>query len=213
MKLGEIKLESLMMIFPGEALNVDLDNLNDALGILKADSNFSDYLAAMPGTINRCFGVLENKGVLPTKQVEIPQTEEQGAFVRCDLKSLAPDYGVLEKVAFEGEGGACYCSACEYTRESADVVLLPKMGKGKYIVIYTPRYPRVSLLNDENTEILAEREDIACLISYFVKSELAYTEYPDDAKLARQLFEDGLRDLASHKESYQGDVETVYRVI
>lgn len=212
MKLGEIKLEALMMIFPGEALNIDLDNLSEALGILKADSNFSDYLAAMPGAINRCFGALENKGVLPTKQVTLESGGQTPPLhVRCDLRSLAEDYGILERVAFEGANKTGYTSVCDYMRESADVILLPYYGEGKYILIYTPRLPRVGLISSESTEILEGRDDIASLIPYFVKSELLYTEHPEDAKLARQLFEEGLHSLVSHKEGHQSKVETVYR--
>lgn len=209
MKLGEIKLEALMMIYPGEALNVTEDNLEEALGVLKSDPNFSDYLAAMPGIINRCFGVLENKGVLPTKQVEIAEEREP---VRYDLKAMIPDYGILERVAFEGANGASYTARCDYIRESADVILLPYMGEGKYMVIYTPRLPRVGLISSESTEVLEGRDDIASLIPYYIKSELLYTEHSDDAKLARSLFEEGLSSLVSHKDSYQSKVETVYWV-
>lgn len=102
MKLGEIKLEALMMIHPGEVFNVTEDNLEEAIGVLKSDPNFSDYLAAMPGIINRCFGVLENKGVVPTKQAELTVSAEER--MRYDLKAVISDYGVLERVAFEGAG-------------------------------------------------------------------------------------------------------------
>lgn len=218
MKLGEIKLEALIMIYPGEAFNVTEENITEALEVIKGDPNYADYLAAMPGIINRCFGVLESKGVLPTKQMTLEsggQTQTGGQTpplqIRCDLRSLAEDYGILERVAFEGAGGTCYTSECDYTRESADVILLPYMGKGKYILIYTPRLPRVGLISSEGTEVLPGRDDIASLIPYYIKSELLYTEYPEDAKLARQLFESGLSGLASHKEGHQSKVETVYR--
>ena len=212
MKLGEIKLEALMMIFPGEVLNVTEDNLQEALGVLKNDPNFGDYLASMPGIINRCFGVLENKGVVPTKQVEILESGPEKEMVRCDLKAAIPDYGILERVAFEGANGTCYTYEIDYTRESADVVLLPYMGKGKFILIYTPRLPRVSLISSESMEVLPERDDIASLIPYYVKSELLYTEHTEDAKLARQLFESGLGGIVSHKDGYQSKVATVYFV-
>ena len=211
MKLGEIKLEALMMIFPSEAFNVTEENMSEALGVIKGDSNYADYLAAMPGIINRCFGLLENKGVLPTKQAELAEGGPEREMVRCDLKALIPDYGILERVAFEGAGGTAYTYECDYMRESADVILLPYMGKGKFILIYTPRLPRVSLISSEGTEVLPGRDDIASLIPYYIKSELQYTEYPEDAKLARQLFESGLSGLVSHKEGHQSKVETVYR--
>lgn len=213
MKLGKIKLESLMMIFPGEAINVPEDSMEEALEGLKSDPNFSDYLANMPGIINRCFGLLENKGVLPTKQVELVEGSEENKLLRYDLKTVIPDYGILERVAFECANGEGYTSECEYMRESADVILLPYMGKGKLILIYTPRIKRVSLISSENTEVLPERDDITSLIPYYVKSELLYTEHPDDAKLARSLFEQGLGELVSHKEGYQSKVETVFRVV
>lgn len=210
MKLGEIKLEALMMIFPNDVLSVDFSNLNEALGNLKFDPNYNDYLTAMPGAINRCFGVLENSGVLPTKQADmlLSQGDYRGPWYRYNLRAIATDYGVLERIAFSADHS--YCDNCDYKRESDDVVLLPFKREGKYIMIYTPRLPRVNSLNDENTDVLADRDDITSLIPYYVKSELLYTEHPDDAKLARQLFEDGLRGLVSNKNGYQGKVETVY---
>jgi len=93
------------------------------------------------------------------------------------------------------------------------VILLPYMGNGKFVLIYTPRLSRVSLISPERTEVLEGRDDIASLIPYYIKSELLYTEYPDDAKLARQLFEQGLNNLISHKESYQSEVQTVYGLL
>ena len=212
MKLGEIKLEALMMIFPSEAFSVTEENVSEALEVIKGDSNFKDYLTAMPGAINRCFGVLENKDVLPTKQAEIVESGSEREMVRYDLKDAIPDYGILERIAFEGAGGTSYTYECDYMRESADVILLPYMGKGKFILIYTPRLPRVGLISSENTEVLPGRDDIASLIPYYIKSELLYTEAPEDAKLARQLFESGLSGLVSHKEWHQSKVETVFRV-
>ena len=212
MKLGEIKLEALMMMFPGDAFNVTEENVGEALEVIKGDSNYADYLAAMPGAINRCFGLLENRGVLPTKQAELTVDGPEREMVRCDLNAVISDYGILERVAFEGASGTCYTFECDYMRESADVILLPYMGKGKFILIYTPRLPRVSLISSEGTEVLPGRDDIASLIPYYIKSELLCTEYPDDAKLARQLFEEGLKGLASHNDGYQSKVDTVYRV-
>ena len=211
MKLGEIKLESLMMIYPGEVFNVDFDNLESAMVALKGDPNFADYLANMPGIINRCFGVLEQRGVLPTKHVELESGGQTPPLhIRCDLRGLAKDYGSLERVAFEGANGTSYTSECDYLRESADVILLPYMGKGKYILIYTPRLPRVSLISSESTEVLEGRDDIASLIPYFVKAELLVTEHPDDSQMARSLFESALNNLLPQSEGYQGAVETVY---
>ena len=213
MKLGEIKLEALMMIFPGEALNATEDNLAEVLEILKSDPNFSDYLAAMPGAINRCFGVLENKGVLPTMQVDmlLSQGEYRGPWYKYNLRAITTDCGAIERIAFVDHRDGTYCDNCDYRRESEDNILLPFKHEGKYILIYTPRLPRVGLISSESTEILEGRDDIASLIPYFVKSELLYAEHPDDAKLARQLFEEGLHSLVSHKEGHQSKVETVYR--
>lgn len=212
MKLGEIKLEALTMIYPGEVFNVIEDNLEETLNVIKSDPNFSDYFASMPGIINRCFGILENKGVLPTEQREVIVDRQTPSMQRFNLRELVSNYRMLDRVAFEGKNGESYASTCEFTRESDGVIVLPWMGEGKYIFIYTPKIPRVNLLSPETTDILPFTDDIASLIPYFIKSELLYTEHPDDAKLSRSLFEQALANLLSHKENYQGTVETIYGV-
>ena len=212
MKLGEIKLESLMMIYPGEVFNVDFDNLDSAMQVLKNDPNFADYLANMPGIINRCFGLLEQRGVLPNKQVELTVAEGEniGPYLRYKVDEKIKDLGTLEKVIYTN--GAIYKDMCDYRRQSQSKILVPFNEQGKYIFVYTPKIQRISVLTGESTEILEGKDDIASLIPYFVKSELLAIEHPNDAQMARSLFEQGVESLASHRESYQSSVETVYTV-
>lgn len=212
MKLGEIKLEALNMIYPGETLNVLTENLDEALSIMKANPNFADYLASMPGIINRCFALLEQRGVLPTKQAELnlAQAESIGPYFRYKLNERIEDYSSLERVVYINEER--YEDMCSFRRESTNSILVPWKPQGRYMFIYVPKIPRVSIITGESTDVLPERDDIAGLIPYFVKSELLITEHPEDAKLSRSLFEQGLSELISHRDSYQDTVETVYSI-
>ena len=211
MKLGEIKLEALMMIYPSEVFNVEFENLEEALFVLKANPNFADYLANMPGIINRCFSLLEQRGVLPTKQVEldVTQAEPIGPCLRYKLNEKIEDYSSLEKVVFINEN---HYEDSGFQRESSNTILVPQKTQGRYMFVYVPKIPRVNVITAESVDILPERDDIAGLIPYFVKSELLITEQAEDAKLSRSLFEQGLSELISHRDSYQGSVETIYSI-
>ncbi len=213
MKLGEIKLEALMMIYPGEVFNVDIDNLESAMVALKGDPNFADYLANMPGIINRCFGVLEQREVLPTKQAELSlaQGENLGPYLRYRINERIEDLRAIEKVIYAD--GESYEDMCDYRRESQYSILVPFKKQGRYIFVYTPKIPRISVLTSESTEILEGREDIASLIPYFVKAELLVTEHPDDSQMARSLFESALNNLLPQREGHQSAVENVYNAL
>lgn len=210
MKLGEIKLETLMMICPGELFEYDTDTLKDKLFDLRQNPNFSDFLASMPSAINRCFASLEQKGIIPTKQVEL--TKEKASLVggrqRYLLNEIITDFGSVDRVAHYSSNK--YTEACDYSFESADVLLLEDVS-GTYVVIYTPKIERVHLITSEEKEI-ALPHDICSIIPYFVKSEILRSEAPDEASIARNIYEQMAGELITHKDSYQASVKNTYRI-
>ena len=68
MTIGEIKLEALRISFPDPQLYVDESDTETVSAIisgLKEDHNYSDFLAASVGSINRALSVMERKGISP----------------------------------------------------------------------------------------------------------------------------------------------------
>ncbi len=213
MKLGEIKLETLMMIAPADELRVDVDNdeeLTNRIKQLMDDSNYNDYLASMPGAINRCFSSLEGKGVVPTKSydLDIKKAKKRGKHLVFDLSEIQ-DLGSIERIAFYTDYDDI--DRCDYMLESDRNILLENKN-GLYVVVYSPIIPRITQITDD-AKVIQLPEDILALIPYFVKSEILRAENENEAAVARNVYEQMADELANKRQkSYQGAVSTVYGV-
>lgn len=207
MKLGELKIETLMLIFPSISIDVDIDSdeaLNEALSNLKADPNYCDYLSAMTGAINRCFTNLESKGVLPTESIELARNRftERGGKLAIKLRDVTE--GHLEHIAYYDKNG--YKARCDYIREGSDI-LCEDEGAGVYVLVVTPSIPRVKNITPASYVVdLPDR--ITSLIPYFVKSEIVRTDDETESNNARALYEQGIAELVGDKEGYQGSVDS-----
>lgn len=68
MKIGEIKIEALMLIFPSLVLEYDEGELNQTLLTLKENGSYEPYLVASVGAINRALTIIEAEcGIKATK--------------------------------------------------------------------------------------------------------------------------------------------------
>ena len=214
MKLGEIKIETLMLIFPSVSIEVDTDNdeaLNEALLDLKQDPNFADYLVGMTGAINRCFASLEGRGVLPTTGVTVKkeQCKKVGDnWLKLDISSLVPEIAQIEHIAVEKNG--LYIPRHDYLRESATTILFKDIAN-EYTLIYTPKIKRIKNITSAQ-EVIGLPDEIACLIPYYLKSELVRTDDSSEASSAREQYERGIMELVSYREGYQSSVDSVYEM-
>ena len=86
MKLGEIKVATLKLLFVGYENDINVGDLDE----LSLDENYKSYLFGMNDSINRAFSSIEEKGVLPSKSYTINKAdgEVDGQFIRFDLKEL-----------------------------------------------------------------------------------------------------------------------------
>lgn len=199
-----------MMIFPGTELMVDYENddeLRDKISQLKDDSSYSDYLASMPGAINRCFSLLENRGVVPTRSHELDSKKgkKRGKHLLFNLEEIG-DLGIIDRVAYYTDFSDI--SRCDYTQEGASTILV-EPREGQYVVIYTPVVERISLITDD-ARVIKLPEDVCSLIPYFIKSELLRAENESEAAHARNVFEQMANELRSKNQGYQGAVISVY---
>ena len=104
MKLKDIKLETLRIMGVTAVIN------DEDLTRLAADEECKDYMAYMPGAINRCFSNLEGRDVLPIKRAVLSpfSGESYGGGVRYELPQAVPDlifYNYFQKM---------YISTCNY---------------------------------------------------------------------------------------------------
>ncbi len=69
MKLGELKIQALMLIFGGTDFEYDHDNLDEAVFALKAHPNYGPYIKSSVGSINRALSIIEAGGKVSYKRI------------------------------------------------------------------------------------------------------------------------------------------------
>ncbi|MBQ7353516.1 MAG: hypothetical protein IJW54_05910 [Clostridia bacterium] len=210
MKLGEIKIAVLAMIFPEEIFEADYDNedsLRELIFNLRQNPNYSDMLANMPLIINRCFSSLLQKSILPTKEHEIDSKNatKMGDRLKINVESKMSK---IERIAFYNDKR--YEPRVSYVRQSTDTILLPDWH-GTFVIVYANPVNRISPLTGDNYEIDLP-DDICELIPYFVKSELLRSEDPDEASVTRNIYEQLIEEIVSDRTDCQLSVENTYQI-
>lgn len=207
MKYGDIKIEALKLMF----INMGDDITVDKLDTYAQDDTYSGYLVNMPGSVNRCFSVLESRGVLPPESKTLTASDgvASGAFIRFNLPSLIENFYNIDRVVSETSDGE-YCGDCDYQTEG-DTLVLERYDDEDitYTVLYRPTIPRVESLTDDDWEIPVP-ENIAALIPYFVKGDLYRDDEPNEASEARNWFEAGIEEILLRKTNKVSRVKTIY---
>lgn len=198
MKLGEIKIEALKLMF---ALGNEDVSVSDLDRYMKTDEAYSDYLNNMPGAINRCFALIEERRVLPLKGFTL------GDGGRYDLDALIPDFFDIERIVYE-RGGE-YDGNCGYLREGNTIIIKEYDAHGEYRLLYRPRLERITSLTNEE-KVLDIPDGIACYIPYFIKGDLFRVDEPDEAAEARNWFEAAMLEISTQDGGRQTRVERKY---
>ena len=203
MKIRDIKIEALKLMFSSYDWDYDIGQLD----LLKSDVQFRDHLINMPGSINRCFAAIENKGVLPCKSY--PYTGKEGDVdgVSINMSAAVSDFLDVDRVSYRGKYGD-YHPSFPFMREG-DTLLLEGIYPGDtYTVMYRPRISREYSDSKELSE-LGVPDRIAAFIPYFIKGDLFREEDAAEASNARAWFEAAMDELVGQRASY-GGVQTVF---
>lgn len=204
MKLGEVKIEALKIMFADYTDDIAIDNLGD----LKTDENYGRYVNSMPGAINRCFSRLEDSNAVPVKKFVL--TEDLGTIsnnrIRFDLSAIISDFGNVDRIIYET--ATEYEGNCEYIMETNSIIVLPYRG-GDYTIIYSPILARITAGTAEDTE-LELPDKIASIIPYFIKGDLFREDEPAEASEARNLFELSLEAANTEIKRRQTSVRAVF---
>lgn len=200
MKIGEIKKQSLLLIFPEIEAHFDAESdesVNEGISALKCDPSLRAYLESCVPAINRALCEIENAGATKTKRTLLT-LENAGGLL--DLKKELPD---LLKII------AIYQNGRELGYSERDTrVMLTGTQKGEIEIIYKPKAQMVRYVTEDASEIDLD-DSVSCLIPYFVASELCAQENTEKAKDLRQKFTQGLAKCVAQTIA-QSEVETVY---
>lgn len=204
MKLGEVKIEALKLMFADYTDDIGIDNLQD----LKTDENYGRYLNSMPGAINRCFARLEDTNAIPVKKVTLPKANGTTANgrTRYNLSTLVSDFGRVDRIVYETADD--YEGNCDYIMETDSIILLEEKDSN-YDLIYYPSMTRITSATEETTE-LSLPDKVACIIPYFIKGDLFREDEPAEASEARNLFESSLDALNNEIQRRQTSVRQIF---
>lgn len=206
MKLGEIKIEALKLMFANYNTDIDIDKIVD----LYDDENYGYYLVNMNGSINRCFSSLEEKLVLPSKSVVLDssQAEISKGKMRFNLDVVLDNFFAIDRVIYENDYGE-YNGNINFEMEG-NTLVLPEIGnRENYRLLYKPTLARVNSDTEETTEIDVPNS-IATNIPYFIKGDLYRDDEPNEASEARNWFEQAMMELHSKQDTNMNRVDTYF---
>ena len=210
MKLGEIKLEALKLMWANYGEDIGIEQLDD----LMDSDTYGSYLIAMTGSINRCFADLETRKILPMASIALPapSVEQRGQTVAYDMRALIGEYLSLERLVYES-GGQTYEDADIADRMIGDLLCVPYFDTERegYRVIYRPCLSRIYPYTDNETE-LPIPDRIAAFIPYWIKSELYREEEPNEAGEARNWYEAHVSAVLSDSIRPCSGVRSVYAI-
>lgn len=186
MKLGQVKLDSLMLMYPEAKIPTVGNSLTDVIYELKSNKSLAQLVVASVGAINRGITYLEARGFGKVGLMVVTSKDvEPFSNGRVRLKSPIPDLLTVDGVyAIMGrERVPIYFELCPS--------LILEGGYDRYEIRYKKSIPRVSQLTSDDKE-LDICDGLCGLLPYFVKSELLANEDESEARGAKEDFERGV---------------------
>ncbi len=204
MKIGEIKRQALLLIFPELELSFDEQSdvsINDAIKNLRCDPSLRAYLDACVPAINRALSIIEKSGATKTKRAKInPVGKRVDGGIRVLLDECPGDIIKIIRVYQNG-------NQIRFEYEGEDAVIL--YGASNMCeLVYKSKAERITDYTSE-ASALDLPWGVSEIIPYFVKSELLLQENSAEAEKARKQFFT-LLDFFSDTSTSQCQVDTVF---
>ncbi len=198
MKLGDIKLQALSLIYPDLSVEYDEGCLGDKVYELKSSPNCASYLIGSVGAINRAFALIEGRLLSGTGAVTLNLTGENVKSGVIFIDSY-DDILKINQVKINGSPVAYQAMERKIKVDSASL--------GKCEITYFKKIKRINHLSGSDYEI--SLNGIEEFLPYYIKWELLCSENQEEALNARSVFEKALTDYESALSS--GTLsETVY---
>ena len=204
MKLGEIKIEALKLMFANTETDLYIENMEQ----YERDEAYREYLVNMPGAINRCFANIEERRILPCKSFKIEGDAAGETRLRVDMSTKVGDFFDIARVVYENDAGVYDPNVSFYCE--GDTLVLFTIGRGeRYIVMYYPSIPRITASSGDGDEISIP-DSIAAHIPYFIKGDLFRVDEPNEAGEARNWFELAMDAIGRKNAGHSTSVDSIY---
>ena len=170
MKLGQLKIECLMHLFPNEKISyADEDqSIIKTLDNLRADPNYSDLIVTMIGSINRAILYMTAKGLTEKKRVDLSNLKWEEGRPKIDTSDI---------YQIEEADEPCLI---------IDGYLVSSYGKKPKYIIYRKKHFEITQKTSDLTE-LEINNHLCFLIPLYVKGEL-YTFDLEERKESQDRF-------------------------
>jgi hypothetical protein len=138
------------------------------------------------GAINRAFGDLEARRILPTKRIKL---EHDGTDERWHRFHLASIDDCLEATRLIVEGKEYIDDDHPFfLDEQGSLRVMDFDGSADYYLVYRPMLPRITAATAESYE-LPLPELLAGALPYFIKGDIYRMDEPDEANAAKSFYE------------------------
>ena len=206
MKLGDIKLQALSLIFPDGAFEYACKDMESLIFNLKSGSGYASYLVATVGAINRAFTIIEQRGLLNKSSFALKSEygNKIGDFCYFDLNAKKEIFSIDRVFCdFNGKRQSLF-----YEMQNNMLAVKTASAQGEIGIVYREKIKRIDFLTSDNEEINLPYA-IEEMIPYFVKADLLFGERPEQARAARELFDKALDECQAVCEE-NAEIETVY---
>lgn len=185
MNLGEIKIQSLSLMYPDIGVRFDdtkKSGVEKAIYELKSSSNFEGLLQTCIGAINRALSQIEARELSYVKCID-----KAGSLCKKTAEGMVEipmemDFLTLEKILCHKDDKTYSC----YGTVVGDKIYANRTGDA-YTVVFRTKIPRVTRMTSDSYEMELPNE-VCEAIPYFVASELMWREDRERAKESRKHF-------------------------
>lgn len=203
MKLGELKIETLRLLFAdADGVPLTVSGLDEA----EDSEQYAQYLRMMPGAINRGLSYLEMRGVLPLKTVIL--AADGCGMLSYGKDELPADFRRAVNVQYvDAMGQRRNCR--QWHAENGGLCVAASADEPQVAVWYLPRLERLAADAPDDTEIPLP-EELAQMLPYWLKGELFRSDEPDEAVAARKYFDEFLADFEAAENAFAGSVDETF---
>lgn len=202
MTKGELIVACIKLMFDNDVEQLDATTISDITEYHSRTMNIVEV-------INRGFDEVAKARKLPRKTttINVGDGDIGEYYTRFTLPN---DFFYVSNIAYESELN--YDNNVEIKLEGENILVLPTINEGKYIITYFPKCTSQLSYNDPDTkEIVGIPDEDLRVIPYFVKAELFEDDDPSRATLSRNVFHQYLAEIPKTPILKQTRVKSVFR--
>ena len=176
MKLGEIKLEALVLMNIINESKFDISKLNDYLN----ENKYKKYLLNMYHSITQAIDIINNRNVLKEKIFDIKSLEykKYNTYISLTLDQIK-DFKKIKKIVYLGDS----IEELKYQVLANILVIYTTQNLENIKIVYYPKI--ISFENLIDTDELPISNDLARVIPYYIKYDLYQEDEPNLSLVAK----------------------------